>query len=762
MIAFTTKLNEREEYLKTTKRLTAFIVLSFLFISFSYAQSIIDEVKFRNDLGETLEINIALETKQGSELDAEKLMLDVNKLKERLPNFQNIVTTVNPLSGQADLVEVIFEFQMKRTVRNIRILSNANLELPTDIREKLLIQRESLFDARDLQKDKKTITDYFIKQGFPKTIVEHEIQLSSNRKDLSLSYMIKPTTAKLVITGIDIVGNRSFEKKKIKRLIKSRPRSFFLSRHTDFQLFDLENDEKELIRFYKENGFFDVRVFADYDYFHDGSTTVKFTIEEGKRYRVTNIEYIHGNLYPEEEFRKIFDNKKLEYYNDKDLRKVLQETREYFGKRGHARVQVLASFDSVLQKIIVKIVEGEVYRVRNIIVEGNEKIDTRKVLLDVQIKAGERFNSEKLNNTLTQMKDSGFYSDVRVDFEPTSKDQGNIYIVVKETRTRTISFGAGTGTNGIMGEMSFSDRNFLNSGKSVSLHFRRTLEMTKIGLVYRDPHLFEKDYALKAGLNYKDDYRDGFQEERYGAVLMIEKKLLENLKLGVGTRIEFLNLSDIDEEIRAANEDLDGKDRIIGLVGTLFYKDESRDAAGDIKDGVRIKMALLPSYADQGAYIKTFTSVLATKSLFENTNGVAHTISGRMTVGYATENTPFYEKFYAGGASTLRGFKRKSIRTADGDGGQVLLSGSATYSFPIWQETVKGVVFLEAASVGDSFGDLGDFRAVGGLGVKANLMDTFLGGMIEAGVAIPLRKENDDELRPFYFIFGDYDPAYDL
>ena len=93
---------------------------------------------------ETLEINIALETKQGSELDAEKLMLDVNKLKERLPNFQNIVTTVNPMSGRADSVEVIFEFQMKRTVRNIRILSNANLELPTDIREKLLIQRESL------------------------------------------------------------------------------------------------------------------------------------------------------------------------------------------------------------------------------------------------------------------------------------------------------------------------------------------------------------------------------------------------------------------------------------------------------------------------------------------------------------------------------------------------------------------------------------------------------------------------------------------
>lgn len=748
--------------MKTIKRLFAFIALSILFINVSLAQSIIEEVKFLDDLGEAVEISIDLESKPGTELNAEKLMLDVNALKEKLPNFQNIVTTVNPISGQEDQVEVVFEFQMKRTIRNIRILSNAGLELPTDIREKLLLQRESLFDARDLKKDKQTITDHFIRKGYPKTVVEHEIQLSSDQTDISLSYMIKPTTAKLIITDLEFVGNKTFENRKLRGKIESKPRSFFLSRHTDFQLFQLESDEKELIRFYKESGFFDVKITAEYDYFHDGSTTVTFNIEEGNRYRVTDIEYVHGNLYPEEDLRRIFTSKKMKYYNDKDLRKVLQETREYFGKRGHARVQVLASFDSVNEKVIVKIVEGEIYHIRNIVVEGNEKLNTRKILLDVEIKAGDRFDAEKLNKTLTQMKETGFYSDVRVDFEAVSKDQGNIYVVVKEARTRTISFGAGTGTNGIMGELSFSDRNFLNSGKSVSLHLRRTLEMTKIGLVYRDPHLFESDYAFKAGINYKDDNRDGFKEERYGAVLMIEKKLMENLKVGVGTRIEFLNLSDIDEEIRAADIHADGEDRIIGLVGTLFYKDESRDAAGDIKDGIRIKMALLPSYADQGAYIKTFATVMGTKSIFENANGVAHTVSGRMTVGYASENTPFYEKFYAGGASTLRGFKRKSIRSEDGDGGQVLVSGSVSYSFPIWQETVKGVVFLEAASVGDSFSDLGNFRAVGGLGVKANLMDTFLGGMIEAGVAIPLRQEDGDELRPFYFIFGDYDPAYDL
>lgn len=748
--------------MKNYPRVIGLFFIAILYCQSLWAASIVEEVSFKNDLGEEIEIELTLATKVGEELNTENLMQDVNKLKESLPNFQNIVTTVNPVNGNEDEVAVIFEFQMKRTIRNIRIVSETNLELPTDIREKLLLQRESQFNANKLERDKLTIRNYFVEQGYPKVVVEHETMLSSDQSDISLTYMIKPTTAQLTITGLEFIGNKTFENQKLRGLMQGKPRSFFLERHTKFSLTQLEVDAKEIQKFYKENGFFDAKVSYDYEDHLDGQTDISITIEEGKRYKVKRFVIHHGHIYPEKDIKSLYDFSTVKYYNDKDLRKMLQSIREYFGARGHAKVQVMASFDSVNEQIELRIVEGPIFYIRNIIVEGNEKLDTRKVLYDIEIKSGQRFDAIKLENTLKKMRETGYYSDVRVDFEPVSAELGNIIIVVKEARTRTITFGAGTGTNGIMGELSFSDRNFLNSGKSVSLHLRRTLEMTKIGLVYRDPHLFESDYAFKAGINYKNDDRDGFREQRYGAILMIEKRITENLKVGVGTRIEFLNLSDIDEEIRLADHNADGEDRIIGLVGTLFYKDESKDAAGDTKDGIRVKMALLPSYADQGAYIKTFATVMGTKSIWENRNGVAHTVSARMTVGYTSENTPFYEKFYAGGASTLRGFKRKSIRSNDGDGGNVLVSGNVGYSFPVWQETVKGVVFLEAAAVGDGFDDLGNFRAVGGIGVKANLMDTFLGGMIEAGVAIPLRKEDGDDLSPFYFIFGDYDPAYDL
>lgn len=738
------------------------IFLSFTLSAFA-ADPIVDEIVFINDIGEELSIEYdKIQSQVGEVLDTDKLINDVNTLKDTLPQYQNIVTAINPINESEESVQIIFEFQMKRTIQSIRLITDGSVDIPLDLREKLRSQRHGEFDSGNLEKDKQTIQDHFIANGYPETKVEHEIMLSSNGDDVGLTFMIRPNSGKLIVTSLNFNGNASFKRSKLKDLFKSKPRGFFLSRHTDFSLFQLQDDVSELTRFYKENGFFDVKIDFDYRFDFDGSTDIDIFIEEGKRYLVKSFEINHSDRYSAQEINDVYDFDKVHYYNDKDLRNILQNLREFFGKKGHAKVQVLASYDSVNETIQIRIIEGPIFNVRNIIVEGNERIDTRKILYDVDIEAGDQFDAEKVKKTMQKMRETGFYSDVRVDFEPTSQDTGNVVVIVKEARTRTISFGAGTGTNGIMGELSFSDRNFLNSGKSISLHLRRTLEMTKIGLVYRDPHLFESDYAMKLSTSYKDDSRYDFDEKRIGAVLMIEKRITENLKLGVGTRIEFLNLSDIDEEIRLADHNADGEDRIIGMVGTLFYKTQTKDAAGDIKDGIKINMALLPSYADQGAYVKAFSTIMATKSIWENDLGVAHTVSGRLTVGYASENAPFHEKFYAGGAGTLRGFKRKSVKTAEGDGGQVLISASVGYSFPIWEDTVKGVVFLEAASVGDRLEDLGEIRAVGGFGVKANLMDTFLGSMIEAGVAIPLRKEEGDELRPFYFIFGDYDPAYDL
>ena len=171
----------------------------------------------------------------------------------------------------------------------------------------------------------------------------------------------------------------------------------------------------------------------------------------------------------------------------------------------------------------------------------------------------------------------------------------------------------------------------------------------------------------------------------------------------------------------------------------------------------------MPSYSDQGAYIKAFTQVTGALSLGQNSNGSSHTISGRITLGYVSDNAPVFEKYYAGGIGSIRGFESRSITPrGNGIGGGAVISANVAYSFPIVSNRVKGVIFVEGATIGDNFESLSQVRLVGGIGVRTNLRDTFLGTSLEFGYAFPLLKQDGDQLKPFYFMFGEYDPAYDL
>jgi outer membrane protein assembly factor BamA len=224
-----------------------------------------------------------------------------------------------------------------------------------------------------------------------------------------------------------------------------------------------------------------------------------------------------------------------------------------------------------------------------------------------------------------------------------------------------------------------------------------------------------------------------------------------------------MNVKNVSAELENEIHDASGTSHIIGMVSTLAYKVSEESESGDVIKEHLIKLSLMPSYSNNGMYTKAVANALKTINLGKNKNGDHHTLSGRITLGYASDNTPFYEKFYAGGMSTIRGYSPRSI-TPSGSvaGGKYLTSANLTYSFPIVKNLIKGVIFVEAANVSNSIKDFSTVKVVGGMGLKANLKQSFLRSNIEAGFVLPMFKKENDQFKPFYFMMGNYDPAYDL
>ena len=80
-------------------------------------------------------------------------------------------------------------------------------------------------------------------------------------------------------------------------------------------------------------------------------------------------------------------------------------------------------------------------------------------------------------------------------------------------------------------------------------------------------------------------------------------------------------------------------------------------------------------------------------------------LSFTLKAGYTGDDTPIFERYYAGGFSTIRGFAFRGVTPRDpvygmGVGGDFQLLTSTQYLFPITaDDMLRGVLFVDAGTV---------------------------------------------------------------
>lgn len=719
-------------------------------------------IDFIDDQDQSVEINLSnLKTKEQTLLNTADLIEDTELLKKENPNYSEVVPKIVPVIG-GDFVRLVFEMQRRWKVGMVRIDVGEMEELPLNLRDRLSTFKGALFKARNIERDKKMLWEEFVKLGYPQVTITSEINESKRSRTVDVSYKVNFNSKRILINEIRIHGNKGMRESQILEALKTQTRSFFLASRPTFKLFSLDEDMTTIEEFYHDNGYLLAKASYTYKIKNGRYIEVDIKIEEGKQNIVRGMAIYGNSLFTDQELAPLFKFGEKPGYSDKNIRTGMQKLREKYGEVGHSLVQVLASFDNTEGIIYVTVEEGQKQFIDNIVLEGQFKMKKETILLDVGIKAGQMVNTKEIEKTLKKMKDTGYYSDVQIDYRPTSETAGDIIIMIAQAGNQMIRFGAGMGTeSGLAGEIGYNNNNLFNTGKKLNFSAMKSMEMARIGLMYQDPHLFGSDLEMRTELSGSQTDKNDYEEYRAKLQAVIEKKIGDHMKAGIGMRLEFVSYDDLSDLMQVEDYDASGKGVIVGMIGTLMYSTTTLDTANDVKDGVQIKLAMLPSVANGEAYVKVFSSFMAAHSFATNENGVSHTIKGRVTLGHATAKAPFYERFQAGGPGTLRGYKENSIKGPNGQAANTVLSSNVEYAFPLWKNRLKGVVFLEAATMGDSSG-FSDIRAVGGLGLRANMAGTFLNGVLEAGVAVPFKRQNGDQLKPFYFIFGDYDPAYDL
>lgn len=324
-----------------------------------------------------------------------------------------------------------------------------------------------------VQSDTQRITEIYRRSGrYDVTVEPKIIEQPNNRVDLVFEIN---EGAKTGINSIEFVGNRTYSSYRLKDVIKTRE-SNLLSFLGNADIYDpdrVESDRDLIRRFYLKNGYADVRVVAaltEYDPARKGFI-VTFTIDEGEQYRVASVGFESSipslNADALRSYSRVSQGS---VYNAEALEKSIEDMTIQAARMGYPFATVRPRGERNYQTHTVSLAfvveEGPRVYVERINIRGNIRTRDYVIRREFDLAEGDAYNRALVDRAERRLKNLDFFKSVKITNEPgSSPDRIVLNVELEEKSTGDFAVQGGYSTaDGLMGEVSVSERNLLGRG----------------------------------------------------------------------------------------------------------------------------------------------------------------------------------------------------------------------------------------------------------------------------------------------------------
>lgn len=644
------------------------------------------------------------------------------------------------------------------------------------LKETLKSKETQYLDYPNLAEDIKTIKKLYEKIGYSQAEVNYKVDINKDTGRARIEFDVVEGR-RVKIKDIRIEGNKSFSAKRILRLMKTKRAWLFNAGVLKDEVFS--EDIERIKSFYHREGFADVIV--DYEVKSLPRKPfllyVTIKIQEGKKYLVGNVT-IHGN---EQILTKdILERVKVcvpgAVFSEEALSQDVVNIQGLYFDRGYISAEVgkTTSLNSYTGRIdiLYNIIENEIAYVDKIKVRGNVKTRDIVIRRELRIRPGDKFDGEKLKRSKERLQNLGFFEEVKYDTEDTPvANKKDLVVEVKESKTGAFSFGGGySSVEEFVGFLEIEQKNFdwknfpyfTGDGQDLRLRAAFGTVSNSLDLSFTEPWLF--DYPISFGFDaYKrshtreEDIGYGYDEEIMGGDLRLGREISEYLRLDMMYRNESIKITDITANASPDLKKEEGKNTISSMQFALTY--DTRDnvfdpTRGNILIG-SIECAGGPLGGDKDFW-KFFGRASHYIPLFRGS-----VIELRARAGLAhpygdSDSVPIYERYFAGGAYTIRGYHERKVGpfdpvTKDPLGGEAMLVGNLEYLYPVF-DFMKLVAFYDVGNVWSKLSDVGKSGLKSGVGFGVRIKTPI--GPIMLDYGIPLNIEPGSESKgsgKFYF-----------
>ena len=573
------------------------------------------------------------------------------------------------------------------------------------------------------------------------------------------------------IKDIVFIGDKKIKDKKLKNIIASEEDKFwkFVSNKVYLDSERINLDKRLLTNYYKNNGYYSVKIEDSFVEFQDENTfKLVFKIEAGDKFTFNNVNLILPDDFEEKYFKNI--NEYLSKLKDKDyslnrINKILDEIDKIALLRKYEFINAdLTEVITVNNKldISINIKESEKLYVEKINVFGNQYTLEEVIRNAFIVDEGDPYNELLFNKTINAIKAKGYFKSVKSDIQ--SGSSGNLKVLnitVVEKPTGEISLGAGVGTSGGSVGFGVKENNFLGRGISLNTNVEISENTVKGQFVYSKPNFNYTDNTLFTSLtSTSTDNMSvlGYKTSEIGFSLGTKFEQYENLYFSpeLDTSFETLKTSG---SASAAQQKQKGDYTDVYFNYSLDY--DLRNQRYQTSDGFRnVFYQELPMVSDNYEVINQFSSSFY-KKIIPSSEMIGRAVFFTKAVNTVSGEDVRLSKRVTMPQSKLRGFVKGQVGPTDGTdyiGGNYITAVNLSSTIPQLVPSLQNVdisVFFDAANIwgvdyDDKLDDHGKIRSSTGLAL--DVLTPI--GPLNFSLSRALRKAKTDKTETFRFNLG--------
>ncbi|HEY2346478.1 MAG TPA: outer membrane protein assembly factor BamA [Xanthomonadaceae bacterium] len=668
-----------------------------------------------------------------------------------------------------------------------KLTITGNKEIKTEDLEKGLKQiglaEGETFDRLSLDRVTQELNRQYNDRGkYSVSITPTVSTLDRNRVDVTIT-IVEGKPAK--IRNLNIVGNQSYTDKQLRDNWESGVGNWlsWYTKNDQYSREKLSGDLEKLNSYYLDRGYIDFSI---------DSTQVEITpdrrdmfvtanITEGQVYKVSSVKVSGDTVIAQADMEKMVSIKQGEVFSRRKLQDTVDRMTLVLSNIGYAfaKVNPIPSVekDARLVGIDFHVNPGPRVSVRRIVFKGNTRTADNVLRREMRQFEGSWFSQAAVDRSRVRLQRLGYFDSVDVDTPavPGTNDQVDVVVSVKERTSGQFQFGLGySQLEGLITTVSLDENNFLGAGNHFGIAVSDSIFQKSINFNYTNPYFTSSGISVGYNLFYTQFDNSNFNTAQYSS---------DSHGISVTFGVPITETDTIGLSLGAKSEKIE---TLFGLtpqviidyltaVDHFTFKNWNAELSWAKDSRNNFFAPTAGTYQRFGAFV---TLPGSTQEYYKLSYTFEHywpirpwlVLRTAANIGYGGGygnahglGLPFFENFYAGGVTSIRGFRDNTIgpivfaplsNIPQPLGGALKTTGSFETFFPklMNSDSARISTFIDFGNVYAKPGDFEfrSFRASYGIALQWRAPI----GPIVISYAQPFLSDRIDQPEHLQFTFG--------